>query len=707
MDDHGDNVPVHPEALSAEMLLEAQPRALVVTDLQGNIVRWNSGAEHTYRWRRDEVIGRSVFEVLEPTLPGNPVEEVFQSIVDGETVETDVVLRRGDGQWIQVWMSGRPVRDRHGTVVAVAGFSEDVTELRSRQRNAAHLTARLQLALDAGGIGTWRWESESGELFVDPAIEDALDLPHGAFRGTLDTFVDLVHPDDRQLVTTTISDAVTTGTSFDLEHRVLWGDGTVRWIRSTGDVTVDATGAITGAIACAADVTTTVLLRADRERLMAEAVEAADRERTHRERLELLGRVNDALVAAEDHRTAMQGVVSAVVPELGDWCLIYVFPTPSSLDPEMEVAHVDPAMVERAISRRAEYPYRPGAAFGVPAIMRTGRSELLPDLTPDMISGPGPSEPQRLALEEFDVRSIIGVPLIKHGRTLGVIQILMTSGRRRYTEDDLALAEAVAARVASKLDNIRLSEYRHGIATTLQQSLLPDDLPSIPGVDVAVCYTAAGEAVEVGGDFYDVFALDDDTWAIAIGDVCGTGPGAAAITGLARHTVASTAWLGLGPDSVLRHLNDTLLRRNADSFLTLAYATMRVGASGLDLELALGGHPPPIVVRSDGSLDEVGTPGSLIGVFDELKVETVPVHLDVGDRIVLYTDGVTDVAPPHDLGADQLIELIGRASAKAESADDLAAAISDALAAILPIEERNDDIALLVLRATPLGDQAT
>ncbi len=700
MDQPGGREHVDAPEIPSDLLLEAQQRALVVTDLAGTVTQWNSSAERTYGWPREAVIGKSVFEVLEPVVEGVPSEEVFQRVVCGEAIEIDLALRRGDGERIRVWMSGRPIRDEGGDVIAVAGFSEDITEQRLRERNAAYLTARLQLALDAGGLGTWRWESETDELFADATLEEVFGLPEGAFHGTLDAFVDLVHPDDREDVTTTIRRAVETGSAFEIEHRVRWPDGTTRWIRSNGDTTVDAHGAITGAIACTADVTTQVLLSEDRERLMAEAVEAADRERTHRERLELLGRVNDALVSAEDRRTVMQGVVSAVVPELGDWCLIYVFPTETSTEPEMEVAHADPIKAERARELRAMFPYDPDGRHGVPAVMRTGRPEFLPDLTADQIDASAATRAQRLAIEEFGLSSIIGVPMIKRGRTLGVIQLMMTAERRRYTSDDLALAQAVAARVASKLDNVRLSEHNHDIAETLQAGLLPDELPSIPGVDVAVRYAATGEGVDVGGDFYDLLDLGDDRWAIVIGDVCGTGPAAAAITGLARHTVASTAWLGLTPEAVLNHLNDTLLRRNVSSFLTLAYGTVTLAERRVELDLAIGGHPLPIVVRADGSTAALGVPGTLLGVFSDLKVEPQPTALHPGDVVVFYTDGVTDVSPPFDLSDDELMAMVTKAAADASSADQIADDLSDALAAILPIDERNDDIALLVARVT-------
>jgi serine phosphatase RsbU (regulator of sigma subunit) len=187
-------------------------------------------------------------------------------------------------------------------------------------------------------------------------------------------------------------------------------------------------------------------------------------------------------------------------------------------------------------------------------------------------------------------------------------------------------------------------------------------------------------------------------WAVVIGDVCGTGPAAAAVTGLARHTIASAAWHGDDHVTVLKNLNKAMRARDAGPFCTAIYGTLETTADGLELTFAVGGHPLPIVARADGSVTTCGTPGWLIGVFDDIDLEATTTTMHPGDTMVLYTDGATDVAPPHGLTPDAFAEVVGRAASATTTAEQLADHLHADLSSVLRIEDRNDDIALLILR---------
>jgi phosphoserine phosphatase RsbU/P len=219
----------------------------------------------------------------------------------------------------------------------------------------------------------------------------------------------------------------------------------------------------------------------------------------------------------------------------------------------------------------------------------------------------------------------------------------------------------------------------------------------VPGIEVAALYEpAAIERNEVGGDFYDMFELAPGSWAMAIGDVCGKGVVAAALTGFVRHTIRAVAMHEKSPSSVLSTLNEALRREGGDRFCTVALAR-------LDLEpvptltVSCGGHPLPLVVRADGAVRSVGAPGSLLGILDEVKVEERSVELALGDAVLLFTDGLIDTRRRPALDERALGQLLGRSAGA--TAAEISSTLADAVAD--PEELAPDDVAILVARVRP------
>jgi PAS domain S-box-containing protein len=685
--------------LAASAVIDALPRAIVVTDLEGVIRVWNRKAEQLYGWTEHEVLGRPVGEVLVSFASDEVLADEVRAIVrSGEVWSGDFTVLRRDGDPVRVWVTGRPIVNSKDEVVAILGASEDVTEQRLLEQRAADLAEHLDLALEAGGLGTFRWDLATGVTEWDARTQAQFGFAPGSFDGAYETWVHSIHPDDRDEVMRRTNEAVAARGSYSVEHRVVWPDGSVHWLHGAGQVTVDEAGTVTGTIGCTRDITDQVVAQRERERLTLEAIEAAEHERLSRERLEFLSSMNDALAASHNREEIMVNVARTAVPRLGDWCSVYVLPFDGSPIPDVEIAHVDPAMVQYARELQTRFPYDPNATTGMAEVIRTGTSQFLPiidDAVLDQLDAPDEAVD---VIHELVLHSAIAVPFVKRGRVLGALQLVMSKSRRHYTEDDLTLAEAVAARIAASLDNRRLADEQRAIATALQASLLPAAIPAIPGVDVAVRYWANGDGVEVGGDFYDVFQVAQDRWAVVIGDVCGTGPTAAAVTGMARHTIASSAWHGDDPSRILQNLNRAMRERQADRFCTVLYGSLASTPGGADLTFACGGHPLPIVVRSDGSAATHGAYGSLVGVFDEIDVTTTDVALRAGDTVVFYTDGATDVPPPHGLSERDFTNVVAQACMGAGSAEDVAEQLHLALSSILNIDDREDDIALLIVR---------
>ena len=183
--------------------------------------------------------------------------------------------------------------------------------------------------------------------------------------------------------------------------------------------------------------------------------------------------------------------------------------------------------------------------------------------------------------------------------------------------------------------------------------------------------------------------------------MCGTGPDAAAVTAIARHTIRAAATHGADPATVLAWLNDALHAGNRERFATVAYLTLEPAGLGTwRMTATSAGHPFPVVVRADGETESVGSPGMLVGAVESITVTPVEGTLGPGDTLVLYTDGVTDLSPPHGLDPDALEKLVARATEGETDAEEIAVALGREIEEVLPISERNDDVALVIVHLT-------
>ncbi len=246
------------------------------------------------------------------------------------------------------------------------------------------------------------------------------------------------------------------------------------------------------------------------------------------------------------------------------------------------------------------------------------------------------------------------------------------------------------------------------VARTLQHSLLPPRLPSPLGVDLAARYHPALAGLEVGGDFYDVFAVGDD-WMLTIGDVCGKGAEAASVTALVRFTIRAAATHDDEPSSILRELNAAMLASGTDDedarFATVCCIRLRSGPDGVIADVACGGHPPPVILRADGTTTAGGTAGTLMGVVPTVEITTTSTALDDGDVLVAVTDGVLE-ARDHDgaqLDAKGLEILL--AGMRGHSANEISLAV-EAHALDVQGGTARDDIAVLVARIVTPADRS-
>jgi serine phosphatase RsbU (regulator of sigma subunit) len=294
--------------------------------------------------------------------------------------------------------------------------------------------------------------------------------------------------------------------------------------------------------------------------------------------------------------------------------------------------------------------------------------------------------------------TVISIPLETRGREIGWLALGRPPGHR-FRGERLLAAETIARRAALAIDNARAHAALSAAGQALQRSLLPASVPEVPGVQVGVVYEPAGEGDAAGGDFYDVFPTGGGRWCFVVGDVCGTGAEAAALTGMARHTVRALMRAGFSIAATLERLNDAILDEGTRArFLTLVCGTLEpVDGGRFRLGLVCAGHPPPFhVVARSGEVRQTGRPQLLLGVLDRVAYTVEEQVLEHGDTIVTVTDGVLE----RRNGARMLDEegVIGQLAA---SRDLPAQAVADQLRqAVVEFadEPSRDDLAILVLR---------
>jgi len=326
------------------------------------------------------------------------------------------------------------------------------------------------------------------------------------------------------------------------------------------------------------------------------------------------------LASSMDYSETLQRVARLAVPQIADWCAVDLVGDRGEIE-RVAIHHPDPAMVALAERLNRDYHPAPDESAGVPAVIRTGEARIFTDIQPDALAGYARDDKHLELLRAIGATAVIIVPMIGAAGPIGAITLISSESSRRLSPADLALTERLGRRAGTAVENARLYTERSRIAQTLQQALLPESLPEIPGAEIEARYRAAGELNEVGGDFYDVFEHSTDGWMLLIGDVCGKGPRAAGVTALARHTLRAAAMSGQSPREMLGTLHRALcLQPSGEDLCTVCLVTIESVSERTQLTVALAGHPPPLIVERDGTARMVGEPGTLLGVLDPIDI---------------------------------------------------------------------------------------
>ncbi|PIM69834.1 PAS domain S-box protein [Streptomyces sp. JV178] len=729
-------------SLPADLLPLADGRvrvAVVQIDRTGAINAWNEDAEELFGYAPDQVIGKPLTDLAAwPHTPGTStgVAEALQL----SRWEGSYGIRDAGGRVTPVYASHLRVRDTAGEPSTVCLL------VRDHERAVLQTPIRVPTG-DSSGSGEGGQATDPFEVFIGSPAPDDLD---GLLQRTVERARDMLDGDSAFLL-------LATDDETELEVRASTGlpsarqrfarvpveagpgrygsarmpavhddlaavPGAVPLLSGTGmrsvvTVPLKVEGRLTGSLGVAAEAASRysneealrLQFAADRIALAVESARLGELERLRRGSLSFLVEASDLLAGTLDRDQTLALMAQMTIPTLATWCAVYTIADQAS-DPYLSyVLHEDEDLIDglKALLSKIAPPEpipTPGArVWTAPAeaahraALRTSMRSLGLGEPATVSSGIGTT----LATASAVGGETVVLPLVARNRVIGMLTLGKPTDEH-FRQEILELAEDLSRRAALALDNARLYSERMAISQSLQRSLLPPELPDIEGVEVEVIYRAAGEGNEVGGDFYDLFPIRDGAYGFAIGDVCGTGPEAAAVTGLARHALRLLAREGYGGPTVLERLNSAIIDEGARSrFLTLLYGELWPQEDGSAvLKVVCAGHPLPLRLRQDGTVEPAAEPQPLLGVMEDLELYEQTVTLDPGDVLLCVTDGVTERREgTRMLGDDGLTEVLTTCTGLTAGA--VAARVMRAVERFAS-DAPSDDMAILAMRVPGL-----
>ncbi|MFI1016575.1 SpoIIE family protein phosphatase [Streptomyces sp. NPDC020965] len=706
--------------------------AVIQIDRTGAISVWNEDAQHVFGYPPEQVIGKPLTDLAAwPHTPG--IGTGIAEALRLSRWEGSYGIRGTDGRVIPVYASHLRVRDTRGepSTVCLLVRDDERAILQTPQRSPVTETGAESRTADPFEVFIGSPAPEDLDGLLQRTVERARDMLDGDAA-----FLLLATDDETELevrATTGLPSArqrfarvpVEAGTGrygsarMPAVHEDLTSlPGAVPLLNSTGmrsvvTVPLKVEGRLTGSLGVAAEASgrysneeaLRLQFAADRIALAVESARLGELERLRRGSLSFLVEASDLLAGTLDRDQTLALMAQMTVPTLATWCAVYTIADQASEPYLSYVLHEDEERIDglKALLSKIAPPDpvpTPGArVWAAPgqaaqqAALQTSKRELGLGPTPPVSSGIGTT----LATAAAVGGETVVLPLVARNRVIGMLTLGKPSDDH-FRQEILELAEDLSRRAALALDNARLYSERVAISQSLQRSLLPPQQPEIPGVEVEVIYRAAGEGNEVGGDFYDVFPIRDGVYGFAIGDVCGTGPEAAAVTGLARHALRLLAREGFSGPAVLERLNAAILDEGARSrFLTLLYGELWPQDDGSALlKLVCAGHPLPLRLRQDGTVEPSAEPQPLLGVMDDLELYEQMVTLDPGDVLLCVTDGVTERREgTRMLGDDGLAEVLSGCTGLTAGA--VATRVLRAVERFAA-EPASDDMAILAMR---------
>ena len=376
-------------------------------------------------------------------------------------------------------------------------------------------------------------------------------------------------------------------------------------------------------------------------------------------RTAVLAESGRVLASSLDYEQTLHNVARVAVPAVADICAVDLFDEDLTREHAFTV-HRD-SLRQRLVERiRRLEPDQPDPSTSLHRVLRSGEPELFSDICDELLTNSALGDEHLAVLRALELRSALLVPMQAPTRIVGVMTLLTAESLRRLDDDDLELAEQLARRAAVAVENARLHTTLANVAEILQRSLLPDELPEVPGWELASLYRPAGadRRVDVGGDFYEFFATEDG-WTCLVGDVTGKGVTAAALTAVMRHGARFASRFEPDPASILGRLDEELRQHAGAALCSGLCANLR----SQEIVISSAGHPPALIVSVDGDVREVPSAGPLLGAFDDARWPQEHVDVQAGDLVLLYTDGVIETLGQRErFGPERLQGLVSRSA---------------------------------------------
>jgi PAS domain S-box-containing protein len=626
--------PMEPD--QAQSILEYTHSAFISMDMEGCISYWNARAEEIFGRERSEVLGNVLADTIIPERYRDAHWRGLRHFLKAgegpmlnQRVELDALHSDGHEFPIEMTISALPVQDGWSFHAFIADVSERQRGEQERRRLLEELRhalegseQRLSVIVNALAEAVTIRGLDNHLIYANQAALDRLgfktveDLRNADPRALMGPYE--VHGEDGQEIRMEDLPSVKLLRGEQPEPLLLRSvhraTGEELWALLKAAAVPDATGSIEAAVTIIEDVT------------------AAKRSAL---RTEFLAQVSQILASSLDHQETLRNVAGLAVPQIADWCAVDLLTEGGTREP-VAVAHSDPKKLEMAARLRAFGPQELDPDQGLGRVLSTGEPLLYTEI-PDSLLVEAASDAEHLSLlRAVGMRAVLIVPMKIRSRTIGALTMVNAESGRSFDRSHLEFAAQIAERAAHAVENARLYSERSEVARTLQRSLLPDALPTIPGWEIAALYRPAGQGNEGGGDFYDFWEVEDD-WLVMIGDVTGKGVGAAALTSLVRHTAWTAADYDRRPTQILARVDASLTRRPTLSVCT----ALCLRISQQRGTIAAGGHPLPFRL-SDTGVAEVGSPGALLGAFPDIHRPETHFEMRPGEALVAFTDGVTD-----------------------------------------------------------------